>query len=91
MANLKKVSVSFTKDMLQELKGIAQERNQDCSDFINEILSPHLRRNKANDFSQKLKRGYLEMSELNLEMAQRYFESENKSFFNYEDRLAECD
>lgn len=91
MANLKKVSVSFTNDMLQELRGIAQERNQECSDFINEILSPHLRKNKQQKFSQKLKRGYLEMSDLNLELARKYFRSENKSFFNYEERLAECD
>ncbi|MGM0502229.1 MAG: CopG family ribbon-helix-helix protein [Bacillota bacterium] len=91
MANLKKASVSFTEDILEELKGIARERNQSSSDFINDVLSPHLRRSKKQKFSQKLKQGYLEMGELNLEMAQKYFESENKTFFNYEDRLAECD
>ena len=91
MKNLKKVSVSFTNDMLQELQGIAQERNQNCSEFINGILSPHLRKNKKKKFSKKLKRGYLEMSDLNLELARKHFLSENKSFFNYEERLAECD
>ena len=77
--------------MLQELKGIARERNQDCSDFINEILSPHLRKNKKQKLTQELKRGYREMSDLNLALAQEHFKLENKSFFNYEERLAECD
>ncbi|MFO7819563.1 MAG: CopG family transcriptional regulator [Halanaerobacter sp.] len=91
MTNLKKASVSFTNDMLQELQGIAQKRNQEFSDFINEILSPHLSRKKNQRFTQKLKRGYLDMSDLNLELAQKDFKSENKSFFNYEEKLAECD
>ena len=77
--------------MLQELKGIARERNQDCSDFINEILSPHLRKNKKQKLTQELKRGYREMSDLNLALAQEHFKLENKSFFNYEEKLAECD
>ncbi|MGM0369614.1 MAG: CopG family ribbon-helix-helix protein [Bacillota bacterium] len=91
MTDLKKPVVSFTNDMVQELKGIARERDQECSDFINEILSPHLIRNRDENFSQKLKSGYLKMGDLNLKLSRKYFKSENKSFFNYEDRLAECD
>lgn len=44
-----------------------------------------------NDIFEKLKKGYLEMSELNLEEANAGFESDSEALRIYEKKLTECE
>jgi CopG family transcriptional regulator/antitoxin EndoAI len=46
---------------------------------------------KRKKVKEKMKRGYLEMGPINLSLAINNVKVENKTFFIYEARLAECD
>ena len=46
---------------------------------------------KKNEIVQKLKKGYEEMAEFNLEYSDFCFESDNRQLQLYEEKLAECE
>lgn len=54
----------------------------------NQLVLEQLKKRKVKE---GMKAGYLEMAKLNLKLATENFDLENKTFFNYEARLAECD
>lgn len=43
------------------------------------------------EISEKLKKGYIEMSEINLEEANNSIESDNEALKSYETQLTECE
>lgn len=45
----------------------------------------------VKDISEKLKKGYIEMSEINLEEANISVESDNDALQSYEAQLTECE
>ncbi|MCK8816141.1 CopG family transcriptional regulator [Natroniella sulfidigena] len=91
MTNLKEVMVSLPNNLLNEVDGLINEEYQDRNEFISEAMEVYIEQLRKNRFRKEMKEGYLKMAQENLCLATESFLAENKTFFNYEARLAECD
>ncbi len=91
LANLKKVMISLPNNLLQEIDGFIKDDNQDRSKFISEAMEVYVRELRTSKFRDQMREGYLDMARLNLCLAAESFIMDNKTFFNYEAQLAECD
>lgn len=85
MTNLQQAMVSLQDDFWEELE-TARVKDQRKND--NQLIKEHLQERKVKE---EIKEGYLKMGPINLKLASENFKLENKTFFNYEARLAECD
>ncbi|MCK8826174.1 CopG family transcriptional regulator [Natroniella acetigena] len=91
MTNLKEVIVSLPNNLLNEIDGFINEEYQDRNEFISEAMEVYIEQLRKNRFRKEMKEGYLKMAQVNIYLATESFLAENKAFFNYEGRLAECD
>ena len=67
---------------------------KDCkkrSEFIREAIILYIEEKKKLNYIDEMKQGYLEMAELNLEIANMGFEIDIKDFKEYEVKLSESD
>lgn len=55
----------------------------------------HTKNNPSDDekkrLEEELKRGYQEMAELNLELAELCFDADQEAYSQYEEKLTECE
>ena len=87
MTNLQKAIGSLQDKFiskLDDLESVDLKTSQESNQLVLEQL-------KKRKFKEELKTGYLDMAQVNLKLATENFELENKTFFNYEARLPECD
>lgn len=51
----------------------------------------YIKYKKNLEIKERLKKGYQEMGEINLAIAEMCFEADNKQLDGYEEKLAECE
>lgn len=83
--------ISLPDSLLEKVDGVAEEKNQNRSEFIREAMKLYITELRKKEIKKKMKQGYLEMGELNLELAEDNIKTENNDFFKYEDSIAECE
>lgn len=83
--------ISLPDSLLQEVDGVAEEKNQNRSEFIREAMKLYITELRKKEIKKEMKQGYLEMGNLNLELAESAIKTENEDFFKYESRIAECE
>ncbi|AZO96499.1 CopG family transcriptional regulator [Iocasia frigidifontis] len=91
MGNLKRVMISLPNNLLQEVDGFVQKSSGNRSEFIREAMKLYLQEKRRQEIREQMRAGYLEMSEINLELADEGIKSEANTFQFYEERLAECE
>lgn len=91
MARQKKILISLPDSLLSELDTMASSENINRSEFIREAMKLYIHEKKKADIVCKLKKGYEEMAELNLEYSEFCVESDNCQLMHYEEKLAECE
>lgn len=91
MARQKKILISLPDTLLDEADNMAYSQNVNRSEFIREAMKMYIREKKKSEIVQKLKKGYEEMAEFNLEYSDFCFESDNRQLQLYEEKLAECE
>ncbi len=91
MARQKKILISIPDSLLNEADIMANLENINRSEFIREAMRLYIREKKKRDIAAKLKKGYEEMSELNLDYSEYCLCADNIQQKLYEDRLAECE
>ena len=69
MAGTKKVMICLSDQLLAEIDGIAAGENRNRSEFIREVVKLYILERKKRELREKLKKGYLEMSEINVKLA----------------------
>ncbi len=85
MTNLQQALVSLQDGFWEELEAARIKGRRKNN---NELIKDHLQERAVKE---KMKEGYLKMGPINLKLARENFKLDNKTFFNYEARLAECD
>lgn len=70
MARQRRIMVSLPAGMLQEVDGITSEEKLNRSQLIREAMRFYLEERKRRHLREQLRRGYVEMAQLNLELAQ---------------------
>lgn len=92
MAVNKKIVVSLPETLLEEFdKTIDHRDNKNRSKFIREAVILYIRERKRGIMNELMKKGYQEMAELNVEMAECGIDCDYIELDKYEAVLAESD
>lgn len=91
MARQRKILISLPDSLLDEADSMAYSQNINRSEFIREAMRLYIREKKKAEIVRKLKKGYEEMAEFNLEYSDFCLEADNRQLQLYEDKLAECE
>ncbi len=91
MPTSKKLVVNLPETLNIEFNKALQKDCKKRSEFIREAIILYIEEKKKNSYIDEMKRGYLEMAELNLEIADMGFEIDIKDFKEYEVKLSESD
>lgn len=91
LGNLKRVMISLPHSLLQEVDVIVQKENGNRSQFIREAMQLYISERQKKDIREKMKQGYIDMGEINLELANTGFSVDLGMIEEYEENLAECE
>lgn len=83
----RKISVTLPDLLLEEVDFLASSLNRSRSELIAAILSQYLKERKSIEFKQHLKKGYLEMGDINLNIAEKSLLSDECAYEIYEKYL----
>lgn len=70
------ISVRLPKQLLSELDSYAEIENVNRNEFIYRALKMYLRERKKRQIRESMRRGYMEMSKINLSIASEAFQAE---------------
>lgn len=87
MAELKRIIVSLPYNLLEEIDTIVSQERCSRSEFIREAMRLYLEDKRKREVREQMKKGYLAMAKINLELAEEFLEIENKTEGNYENYL----
>ncbi len=91
MSQLKKVLITVPDSLLAAVDSAAKGDNVNRSEFVREAMKMYLREKKKRADAECMKKGYQEMAQINLNLAEAYFDAEEEAFSSYEEKLAECE
>jgi len=91
MADSKKILVNLPINLLEEVDDLVKEEKQNRSEFIREAMKLYLRERKKIRIREMMKKGYMEMGMVNLEMSEEGLESDSIFLEKYEKILAESE
>lgn len=91
MSNLKRVMISLPNSLLEEVDYLVKQENGNRSQFIREAMRLYIKEKRRRELRERMKKGYLDMGTINLELANQGLAAENGVLNSYEDNLAECE
>ena len=91
MGNVKKVMISLPHKLLEEFDCFVQKGNGNRSQFIREAMKLYIEEKRRQEIRERLRNGYVEMSEINRELAAEGLLCDAKTICYYEESLAECE
>ena len=91
MAETKRIMVSLPNSLLEEVDFIVSMEKKNRSEFVKEAMKLYIREKRKVEVTERLKDGYLEMSQINLTLAEVGFEQDMKELNVYETRLMGCE
>ena len=91
MAQQKRILISLSDSLLSEVDALARAQNINRSEFIREAMKIYIRERKQIERCEQMKKGYIEMSKINLDIANECLYSDNEQLKNYEENLSECE
>lgn len=87
MAEIRRITVSLPNSLLKEVDVMVPVEYQNRSDFIAEAMKRFISEKKKIDIIEKLKEGYMEMSRINLTLAEMGLEQDILDLVIYEENL----
>lgn len=90
MADNKRIIISLPISLLEEVDGITGEERTNRSQLIREAMRFYLEERKKSRLREAMRRGYLEMAQINLALAQEAFYYEEEVRVVIESKLVEC-
>lgn len=91
LSHQKKILISLPDTLLTEVDNLAVAQNTSRSQFIREAMSQYVDNKRYARCADALKKGYEEMADINLEIAEFALEADNIQQQSYEEKLAECE
>ena len=79
MAETRRIMISLPSNLLQEVDGIVATEERTRSEFIREAMKLYLHERKKRYIREKMQKGYREMAQLNLTLANEALEAENEA------------
>lgn len=84
MAETKKILISLPENLLNEVDVLASVDNKNRSELVREAMKYYLKERRKIELRERLKKGYQEMAEINLEIARQNLEVDNELINGYE-------
>lgn len=91
MSHHKKILISLPDTLLSEVDNLATSQKINRSEFIREAMKRYVAEQRRASLAASLKKGYEEMSDINIEIAELCVEADNIQQQSYEEKLAECE
>lgn len=87
MAKTKRIMISLPNSLLEEVDFIVSMEKKNRSEFVKEAMKLYIREKRRVEVSERLKTGYVEMSQINLSLAEIGFEQDMVELNVYEENL----
>lgn len=91
VAETKKIMVSLPNNLVEEVDFIVSMEKKNRSEFVKEAMKLYIREKKKLEVSERLKRGYVEMSQINLSFAEMGLDQDMEELSLYEVKLTGCE
>jgi len=91
LAQLKKILISLPDNLLKEVDSIVAMEKINRSEFVREAMKLYIREKRRIEMRDKLKKGYQQMAEINIKLAEICFEADNDQQQKYEESLRELE
>lgn len=91
MAETKRIMVSLPNSLLEEVDFIVSMEKKNRNEFVKEAMKLYIREKRRMEFVEKLKDGYVEMSNINLALAEVGLEQDVVELNVYETMLIGCE
>ncbi|NLD48239.1 MAG: ribbon-helix-helix protein, CopG family [Clostridiaceae bacterium] len=91
MAQLKKILISLPDNLLKEVDSIVAMENINRSEFVREAMKLYIREKRRIEMRDRMKKGYQQMAEINVKLAEICFEADNDQQQKYEEGLRELE
>ena len=83
----KRINISIPTQLLSEVDRFMALDNKNRSEVVREAISLYLSQRKRDLIIERMKRGYLEMAEININIASESFILEEEAFGNYAEKM----
>ena len=83
--------ISLPVSLLKEVDNIVSMEKTNRSQFIREAMKLYIREKNKMELSEQMKKGYQEMGEINLALAELGLSLDMSSLETYEAQMAECE
>lgn len=91
MSHSKRLVVNLSEALFNEFDDALRKDSKKRSEFIREAIILYIEKKKESGFIDEMKRGYVEMAKLNLEISEMGLEKDFNDFSEYEAKLSESD
>lgn len=78
MSSVKRIMISLPDSLLAEVDGIAAADQLDRSEFIRKAMSFYINECKRRLLREQMKKGYLEMAKINLDLVVEHYRLESE-------------
>ncbi|ARI78837.1 MULTISPECIES: CopG family ribbon-helix-helix protein [Halobacillus] len=77
--SMQEIVIRIPDNLLNEVDGFIQLENSDRSDFMCQATKMYLREKKQRHIRESMRRGYMEMAKINLNIASEAFQAEEEA------------
>lgn len=77
--NTQEILVRLPQSLVSELDGLVKQENGNRNDFIYQATKMYLRERKKRHIRESMRRGYMEMAKINLNIASEAFQAEEEA------------
>lgn len=85
----KRIIITVPENLLSEMDNLTMLESKNRSEIVREAIKFYLRERKKNLTREQMKKGYLEMADLNLNLASENYGLEEEALTNGIDKLLE--
>ena len=91
MAELRKILISVPNNLLKEIDHIVSDEKTNRSEFVREAMKLYIREKRKIQINDRMKKGYQEMAEINIRLAEMCMDADCNQQQKYEERLGELE
>lgn len=91
MAELRKILISLPDNLLKEIDNIVSVEKTNRSEFVREAMKLYIREKRKIQMRDRMKKGYQEMAEINIRLAEVCLDADHDQQKKYEERLGELE
>lgn len=75
----KRIMISLPQHLLSEVDGVVETEQSNRSELVRQAMKLYLKERKRRQIRETMQKGYMEMANINLDMASEAFEAEEEA------------